>query len=89
MRFVPKGHIEFARAIESHDAIEAGAIKKEKIEGSRICVKSISNGVVVALSQPSQLFAFPSEKIFDERGSEEAALNFLIEANNMYVRIGK
>jgi len=89
IRFVPKRHIESAGAIESHHAIEAGAIEEEKIEGGRICVKPLSDDVVVAVPQRSQSFPFTSEKIFDERGSHEASLNLLIEANNMYVRIGK
>src|SRR2546425_13249188 len=61
---MPIRHIESAVAIESHHAVEARAIKEEKVERSRLGIEAVANSIVVGLATIAQFFSFSRKKAF-------------------------
>src|SRR5260221_2534080 len=76
-------------AIESYQPVEARTVQEEKIQRTRLGIKAFAHGIIVIVAPRPQLFSFIREKGFRHGRGEISALNFLIEANDMDIRVGQ
>ncbi len=89
LRLVAIGNVESPVTIEPHHAVETGTVQKKEIERHRLGIEPLANGVVIRLAACAQFFALFYEKSLGQSWRQIAALNFLIEADNMDIGIGQ